>query len=237
MAGSEPQRAWVIGGSGTVGSAVVRELRARGLSCLFTWHENESAAHALAASTGAYPLRFSAESLDQVEPWVDAALSEHGAPRALVYAAATSAALKLDAIDIDVFERTMRVNVTAPLMLLRALSKRHAPFDAVLLGALDRGQSLPLPVHYATTQGALGAMTMAVARELGPLGIRVNQIALGVLEGGLSRTLDAAVVQQYLKFSALRRRGTPSEIARAIAWLLLENTYVTGKVIPVNGGI
>ena len=65
----------------------------------------------------------------------------------------------------------------------------------------------------------------------------MNQVALGVLEDGLSRTLDAAVVQQYLKFSALRRRGTPSEVARAIAWLLLENTYVTGKVIPVNGGI
>jgi 3-oxoacyl-[acyl-carrier protein] reductase len=204
---------------------------------MFTWHENEAGAHALARSTGAQPCRFFAEFPEQAEAWVEGALDEHGAPSALVYAAATSAALKLDAIDVGVFEHTLRVNVTAPFMLLSALAKRHAPFDAVLLGALDRGQSLPLPIHYATTQGALGAMTMAVARELGPRGIRVNQVALGVLEDGLSRTLDAAVVQQYLKFSALRRRGTPSEVARAIAWLLLENTYVTGKVIPVNGGI
>ncbi|HET9932633.1 MAG TPA: SDR family oxidoreductase [Polyangiaceae bacterium] len=237
MAASEHQHAWVIGGSGAVGSAVVRELRARGLTCTFTWYENEAAAHELARATGARPLRFAAECSTEIEAWVEGALRDHGAPRALVYAAGTSAALKLDAIDVDVFERALKVNVTAPFLVLRALAKRHAPFDAVLVGALDRGQSLPLPVHYATTQGALGAMTMAIARELGPLGVRVNQVALGVLEDGLSRTLDAAVVQQYVKFSALRRRGTSSEVARAIAWLLLENSYVTGKVVPVNGGI
>ncbi|MFZ5892064.1 MAG: SDR family NAD(P)-dependent oxidoreductase [Myxococcota bacterium] len=239
MAGSE--RAWVIGGSGTVGRAVVQELARRGLDCSFTWHESENTARELERLTGARALRFDASKPQEVDGWVQYAVSEFGLPRVLVYAAGISAGKSLAELDVAEFEHALRVNVTAPFALLRALgaavSHANAKLDAVLLGALDRGQSLPLPVHFASSQGALSALTMAIARELGPLGVRVNQIALGVLEAGLSRTLDAAVIDQYLKFSALRRRGSPAEVARAVAWLALENTYITGKVIPVNGGI
>jgi 3-oxoacyl-[acyl-carrier protein] reductase len=62
-------------------------------------------------------------------------------------------------------------------------------------------------------------------------------IALGVLEGGISKTLSPKMVADYKSFSALRRTGTAAEAARAIAWLALENTWMTGKVVPVNGGI
>ena len=241
MADSEKKLAWVIGGSGVVGSAVVKELTERGLDCIFTWHDDETRAHALARASGAKPLRFCAEHTQAIEAWVRSTLSEHGVPRMFVYAAGVSSPKKLPELGVDEFEAALRVNVTAPFALLRALANaieaNRTPLDAVLIGALERGQSLPLPVHYATSQGALAALTMAVAGELGPRGVRLNQVALGVLEGGLSRTLDAALVQQYLKFSALRRRGSPEEVARAIAWLLLENTYMTGRVIPVNGGV
>jgi 3-oxoacyl-[acyl-carrier protein] reductase len=241
MAGSETARAWVFGGSGTVGSAVVRELTRRGLECSFTWHSNERAARELEASTGARPLRFLAEQTSKIAGWVEQALIERGLPSVLVYAVGISAHKSLAELGVEDFEAAMRVNVTAPFALLRALgpavAKASGALDAVLIGALDRGQSLPLPVHFAASQGALSALTMALAGELGPMGVRVNQMALGVLEGGLSRTLDPAVVQQYLKFSALRRLGNAEEVARAVAWLALENSYMTGRVIPVNGGI
>jgi 3-oxoacyl-[acyl-carrier protein] reductase len=83
----------------------------------------------------------------------------------------------------------------------------------------------------------LAALTMALAKELGPRGIRVNMAALGVLDSGLSRDLDIKLLADYQVFSALRRCGTPAEAARAILWLALENSYMNGKVLPVNGGI
>lgn len=107
----------------------------------------------------------------------------------------------------------------------------------VLVGALDRTQSLPAPVPFAASQGMLAAMTMALAKELGPSGILVNMVALGILEEGLARALSPQVRADFLSFSALRRAGTPREAARAILWLALENTYMSGKVMPVNGGI
>jgi 3-oxoacyl-[acyl-carrier protein] reductase len=83
----------------------------------------------------------------------------------------------------------------------------------------------------------LSAMTMALAKELGPSGIRVNMVALGILDSGLSRELNPKLVADYKTFSALRRLGTPAEAAKAILWLALENTYMNGKVLSVNGGI
>jgi 3-oxoacyl-[acyl-carrier protein] reductase len=239
--GSERKTAWVFGGTGCVGSAVVRELTARGLECRFSFCQNEAAARTLHEATGAHARQLDASSGEAVRSWVEEGLALSGLPRVVVYAAARSEQAALDAIEPDVWDAALRVNVSAPFFVLQSLARRLAvekgPLDAVLVGALDRGQSLPLPVHFAATQGALSAVTMALAREVGRLDMRVNQVALGVLEGGLSRMLDAPVIDQYLKFSALRRRGTPAEVARAIAWLALENTYATGRVVPINGGI
>ena len=82
---------------------------------------------------------------------------------------------------------------------------------------------------------------LAVAKEETSLGgaasVVQNLVALGVLSAGISEGLAAARRRDYEKFSALRRAGTPDEAARVIAWLALENSYIQGKVIAVNGGI
>jgi 3-oxoacyl-[acyl-carrier protein] reductase len=78
---------------------------------------------------------------------------------------------------------------------------------------------------------------MALAKELGPGGVRANVVSLGMLEEGLSREVDPKLMADYKSFSALRRLGTPAEAAKAILWLALENTYVNGRVVAVNGGI
>ena len=49
--------------------------------------------------------------------------------------------------------------------------------------------------------------------------------------------MEEALLADYRRFSALRRTGTPAEVARAVAWLALDNRYMTGRVIPVNGGL
>jgi 3-oxoacyl-[acyl-carrier protein] reductase len=80
-------------------------------------------------------------------------------------------------------------------------------------------------------------MARAMAKELGPRRIRVNVVVLGVLDGGLSQQMEARLVEDYRRFSAYGRRGTASEAARAILWVALHNTYMTGAVLPVNGGL
>ncbi len=219
-------RALVLG-CGAVGGAVVRGLAAARVPTLFTFAGDERRAAELARETGAR-----AERLDLADGAALPALLDRVDADLLFHCAAPP----LDA-DLDrayaVYARAAFVAATtlAPRM------KRGGGGDLVFFGAIDRAQSLPLPAPLAAAHGMVAAMTMALAKQHGRDGVRVNMVALGLLDDGLSRGLDPAFADDYRKFSALRRLGAPSEAARVALWLALESTYVTGKVIAVNGGI
>lgn len=227
------KRALVLGGSGAVGGAVLAELARRGVPAAFSFHRGEERARALAAEHGHAPFRVDLADAAATR----AALDAQPTPQVVIHCAAVSGALPLEEIDLATYQQAMAVNVQSAFLVAQWVASRGAPCDIVLVGGLDRAQSLPLPVHFAATQGALSALVMALAHELGPRGIRVNQVALGVLDGGLSQGLATRRRRDYETFSALRRAGTPAEVAKTIAWLALENTFIQGKVISVNGGI
>lgn len=233
-------KALVFGGTGAVGSAVLQGLARAGIPTVFTYHHSRDKAEALAA---AYAQR--AVGVDLGEPTAVRALVEEldrneGGVDLFIHCAARSKNLELGDVTDDAWQAVQRVNVQSAFVACQALAPRMAQKKrghVVLVGAIDRAQSIPLPVHFAASQGALAAMTMALGKELAPHGVRVNMVALGLLNAGLSREISPKLVADYETFSALRRIGTPDEAARAILWLALENTYMNGEVLPVNGGI
>ena len=208
------KRALVLGGTGYVGSAVLRELARRGVPTTFTYAKAEEKARMLAAEYGHTAVR--ADFTAEMPELPDADVVIHCA-----------------AISNDDWRASFAVNVESAHHVARTTTAK----DIVLVGGLDRTQSLPLPAHFAASQGALSALAMSVAHEVGPRDIRVNVVALGPLDGGISQGLAARRRKDYETFSALRRPGKPDEAAKVIAWLALENTFIQGKVIPVNGGI
>jgi len=227
------KRALVLGGTGAVGSAVLGEFARRGVPAAFGYRRSEDKARMLAVEYGHTAFR-----VDLADPAATrAALEAQDTPDVMIHCAAVSGALALGDIDLATWQEAMAVNVQSAYQTCQWIAARGKPCDVVLVGGLDRAQSLPLPVHYAATQGALSALVMAVAHELGPRGIRVNLVALGVLNAGISEGLAAGRRKEYEKFSALRRAGTPDEAAKLIVWLALENSYIQGKVIAANGGI
>lgn len=232
--------ALVLGGSGAVGGAVVRALAARGVTATFTWFSAEDRAAALARETGARAVRVDLARPDGVRALVRELAAAGAPPRVLVHAAAaTETGAWLDADDAR-WHRELAVNATSAIAACRevvASLPDGEGADLVLCGGLDRTQSLPVPVPYAAAQGLLAAFAMAAAKEVGARGVRVNVVAIGPLDEGLSRKLPEKLIADYRAFSALRRLGKPEEAARAVAWLALENTYMNGKVLPVNGGI
>jgi NAD(P)-dependent dehydrogenase (short-subunit alcohol dehydrogenase family) len=231
--------ALVLGGSGAVGAEVVRGLRAAGMATVFTYLRSAERALALGAETGARPEAVDLRSPEAIRDLVRS-LEAEGAPTVLVHCAAQSRAAALAEIALDDWDSAVAVNCRAPFLACQALAPAFAAAGeahVVLVGALDRTQSLPLPVHFAGTQGMLPPLAMALARELGPSGVRVNAVALGVLDAGVSRDLPEEVRADYLSLSAFRRIGTVREAAKAIVWLALHNRYMSGKVLAVNGGI
>ena len=89
---------------------------------------------------------------------------------------------------------------------------------------------------YSATKGAVIALTRALAKELGPSGIRVNCVAPGVILTDMCANIDKETLQTLAEESALGRNGTPEDVAKAIAYLA-DAEFVTGQVLGVNGGL
>lgn len=234
-----PPRALVLGGSGAVGSAVLRGLAAAGVPTTFTYCRSAARALALANEHTQRALALDLRERGALRQLLRTLAAEGASPNVLIHCAAISQTLELAAISDEAFDEVQQVNAYSAFVAVQELAPHlaEAGGDIVLVGAIGQAQSIPAPVHFAASQGMLSGMTMALAKELGPRGVRINMVALGLLEGGLSRQIAPALVADYKTFSALRRLGQPDEAARVILWLALENTYVNGEVLSVNGGL
>jgi len=92
-------------------------------------------------------------------------------------------------------------------------------------------------VAYSAAKAAVIGLTKALAKEVGPSGIRVNCVAPGVIDTEMNRALDAAALEELRYETPLERIGTPEEAARAAVWLASdEASFVTGQVLAPNGG-
>jgi NAD(P)-dependent dehydrogenase (short-subunit alcohol dehydrogenase family) len=92
---------------------------------------------------------------------------------------------------------------------------------------------------YVATKGAAASMTRALARELGPAGIRVNAVSPGAFPTAAEEIHEDPVAynQHVLDQQSLKRRGTPAELAAVVAFLAgPDSSFVTGQTIEVNGG-
>ena len=232
--------ALVIGGSGAVGSAVVAELSRAGVPSVLTYCRSQATAERLAEEFHCGTQRVDLEETNALVELEKRLEKTDRLPDVVIHCAATSSVLSLADISPGEWQRVQTVNAYSALAACQRFApgmRRRGGGDIVFVGALDRTQSLPAPAHFAASQGMLSALAMALGKELGNGNIRVNMVALGPLEQGLSREIAPELLKDYTSFSALRRLGTAKEAARAIVWLALENRYINGKVLPINGGI
>ena len=88
---------------------------------------------------------------------------------------------------------------------------------------------------YSATKGAVIALTKALAKELGPSGIRVNCIAPGVIETDMCANVDPEIMEALKAESPIGRTGTPADVAQAMRYRA-DADFVIGQVLPVNGG-
>jgi 3-oxoacyl-[acyl-carrier protein] reductase len=92
--------------------------------------------------------------------------------------------------------------------------------------------------NYAASKGAAISFTKSLAREAGPMGIRVNAVVAGLIATEMTAALKPDVVERIVKGSALGRIGTPRDVADAVLFLASPRaSYITGQSIVVDGGI
>jgi 3-oxoacyl-[acyl-carrier protein] reductase len=232
----------VFGGSGAVGREVCRALASRGARVGYTYFKNAANGP---AGTGK---QLDVADVSAIERTLDAFHEEMGPIDAFVNCAAVGTTVPHDSVtahhvmtDVDerAWDAMIDVNAKSAFFAVRRLGvlMRARGGNIVLLGSIDGVKPAPSPVHYAASKAALSGMAKAMAKELGPYNIRVNTIAPGVLDGGLSRALPDDLRAEYLKHCGLKRLGRLEEVASVAAWLATENTLVTAQTIIVDGAL
>jgi NAD(P)-dependent dehydrogenase (short-subunit alcohol dehydrogenase family) len=184
-----------------------------------------------------------ADREDDVRAAIAAVMDRWGRLDVLVNNAATNrAAGPLLDSDPHGFERTMAVNLRAPLVhareAVRAWMGSHGGSIINVASTAGLAPEPPLGV-YAATKAALINATRTLARELGGRGIRVNAIAPGVIETDFAAPLlaDPELAGRIARASALGRVGQVQDVVGAVVWLASgASAYVTGTVIVIDGG-
>ena len=89
---------------------------------------------------------------------------------------------------------------------------------------------------YSASKGAVIALTRALAKELGPSGIRVNCVAPGVILTDMCANVAPEIMEELKEQTLVGRNGTPQDVAKAMVYLA-DAEFITGQVLAVNGGI
>ncbi len=224
----------VTGGSRGIGAAIVRAFAARGDRVTFLYHERHDAAQSVAAETGTLALQADVASLAAVEaafraaPPADVLVNCAGiAHQGLISQITPTEWDRLFAVNVKGIYHC--VNAALPAMLARQAG------SIVNIASMWGQVGASCEVCYSAAKGAVIAMTKALAKELGPSGIRVNCVAPGVIETDMVRNVPREILDALAEEAPLGRNGRPEEVAQAVL-ALADAPFVTGQVLGVSGG-
>ena len=235
--------ALVTGASGGIGSACARELAKRGYTVLAHANSNLAAAKALADELCAKGFDAHALQCDLSDSTAVSAMCKeilrlyHHVDALVLCAGVSHTGLLTDMTDAQ-WHRVMDINVSGAFYLIRALapgmvSQRSGTI--VTISSMWGRSGASCEAAYSASKAAIIALTQALAKELGPSGIRCNCVAPGVIETDMCADVDPEILQEMAQENPVGRNGTPMDVARAMAYLA-DAEFVTGQVLPVNGG-
>ena len=225
----------ITGGSRGIGAAAVALFAAQGHRVWFLYEKNHEAAAAVAQQTGATAICCDVADGAAVKaafagiPDVDVLICNAG----IVHYGLMSM------MEESAWNRIFDVNVKG---IYHCVNAAMASFLKKQAGCIITVSSMwgqvgaSCEAAYSATKGAVIALTKALAKELGPSGVRVNCVAPGVILTDMCAQVDPEILESMAEENCVGRNGRPEDVARAMLYLA-DAEFVTGQVIPVNGGL
>lgn len=236
------QVALITGGAKRLGNAMAHALHGAGAQLVIHYRSSKANADALVAELNGLransAVALSCDLLDTpaLPELVAQTLEQFGRLDILVNNASSFYPTPVGTITEQQWDDLVGSNLKAPLFLAQAAAPALRATRGLILNMVDIHAQRPLPEHlvYTVAKAGLVTLTKSLARELGPE-IRVNAIAPGPVlwpEHEMSNELQ----QEIIGKTALKRRGSPDDIARAALFFAKDAPYVTGQILAIDGG-
>ena len=223
----------ITGGSRGIGAAAVALFAQRGDRVYFLYEKNHEAAEAVACRTGATAICCDVADGQAVK----AALSDIDVDILICNAGIVHYGL-LSMMEESAWDRIFDVNVKGIYHCVNAAMpaflRKHRG-SVVTVSSMWGQVGSSCEAAYSATKGAVIALTKALAKELGPSGIRVNCVAPGVIRTDMCASVDPEILEGMAEENCIGRNGTPEDVAKAMAYLA-DAEFVTGHILSVNGG-
>jgi len=235
----------VTGGSRGIGAAVARLAAKAGYTVVVNYTSNRDAATGVVDDIGNESFAVNADVGEEAAVMAMFAEIDERCGRidVLVNNAGIAGGYgTLDTYTVDALQRLWAVNLTGPFLCAREAARRmrdrgaggsiiNISSKAAVLGGTNEW------VHYAASKGGIDTMTIGLAKELAPQGIRVNAVRPGLIESDFHLHATPGRVERMTPLIPMQRAGTAEEVAEAVVWLASDAaSYVTGAFIEVTGG-
>ncbi len=224
----------ITGGSRGIGAEAVRLFSARGDRVYFLYEKNHEAAKAVAMETGARAICCDVADGEAVR----AAFREIGDVDVLICNAGICHYGLMSMTEEAVWDRVFAVNVKGIYHCVNAamgafLKKQSG--CVITVSSMWGQVGASCEAAYSASKGAVIALTQALAKELGPSGIRVNAVAPGVILTDMCAQVAPQILLDMAEESPIGKNGCPRDVAQAMVYLA-DADFVTGQVLSVNGG-
>ncbi|HVF65090.1 MAG TPA: pteridine reductase [Casimicrobiaceae bacterium] len=233
----------ITGGAKRVGAGICRKLHAAGANLMLHYRASAGEARLLQAELNhARPnsvALIQADLLDtaKLPSLVEQTLTTFGRLDALVNNASSFFPTPIGEITLEKWDDLIGTNLRAPTVLAQAAATALRKSQGAVVNITDIHAERPLKnyVIYTVAKAGLSGLTRSLARELAP-DVRVNAIAPGPILWPDDEQFDELSRQRIVSHTPLKREGTPDDIARAVHFLLVDASYITGATIAIDGG-
>ncbi|MEJ2452970.1 MAG: pteridine reductase [Candidatus Thiodiazotropha sp.] len=234
--------ALITGAAHRIGAAIARMLHAQGVDLIIHYRRSAAQAEALrdellgVRTDSVRLLTADLHNTDSYGRLIDSARDFRGRLDLLVNNASSFYPTPLEEATVEQWDDLLGSNLKAPFFLSRAAAPLLRAHHGAIINLIDIHAERPLKGYpiYSVAKAGNAMLVRSLARELGPE-IRVNGIAPGAIlwpEQGVSEDEQRMILER----TALKRPGTPEDIARTLLFLYRDAPYITGQIIAVDGG-
>lgn len=241
----EGKNAIVTGSSRGIGRAVALELARRGANVVICCRSRMDAAlevREVAESMGvrAMAVQSDLSTAEGAHLVVERCEGELGGVDVLVNNAGVAQYAPVHMLGAEDVERTVRSNLLGYIYLagyaVADMIERDAPGCIVNVSSILHMVGVPNTSVYAATKGGISGFTVSLAREVARYGIRVNTVTPGFIETEMNSEWTDEYRSSLVSRIPMRRFGDPEEVAKAVAFLVEDATYMTGQTLVIDGG-